>query len=90
MMNHLSNNMYVSIILSVLPYVSRHAVLVSIAGSDTTAVSLHACFCYLIKTIKTYANLIEEIDQADAQDTLPQDMLSKYIPYAECLALPYL
>jgi cytochrome P450 len=57
----------------------------SLAGSDTTAISLRACFYYLIKNPKTYQNLVAEIDEADKRG-----QLSTYVTYEECLRLPYL
>ncbi|ETI22722.1 hypothetical protein G647_06798 [Cladophialophora carrionii CBS 160.54] len=56
-----------------------------LAGSDTTAVSLRACFYYLIKTPAAYKQLVAEIDAAEKQG-----QLSPYISYEECLKLPYL
>ncbi|KAK7900757.1 Cytochrome p-450 [Exophiala xenobiotica] len=56
-----------------------------LAGSDTTAISLRACFYYLIKNPRTYQNLVAEIDEADKRG-----QLSTYVTYEECLRLPYL
>ncbi|KIW85276.1 hypothetical protein Z517_00666 [Fonsecaea pedrosoi CBS 271.37] len=56
-----------------------------IAGSDTTAVSLRACFYYLVKTPRVYEKLVAEIDAAEKNG-----QLSAYITYEECLKLPYL
>ena len=57
----------------------------SLAGSDTTAISLRACFYYLIKTPRAYKRLIDEILAADQAG-----QLSPNITYEECLKLPYL
>ncbi|ETN37470.1 uncharacterized protein HMPREF1541_07092 [Cyphellophora europaea CBS 101466] len=56
-----------------------------LAGSDTTAISLRACFYYIIRTPRVYKRLVEEIDEAHHQGTL-----SEFITYEECLKLPYL
>ena len=56
-----------------------------VAGSDTTAISLRACFYYLIKTPRAYQKLVAEIDDADHAGKL-----STFITYDECLKLPYL
>lgn len=56
-----------------------------LAGSDTTAISLRACFYYLIKNPRTYKKLISEIDGAEKNG-----QLSEYVTYEECLQLPYL
>ncbi|EXJ66931.1 uncharacterized protein A1O5_10126 [Cladophialophora psammophila CBS 110553] len=56
-----------------------------IAGSDTTAVSLRACFYYLTKTPRAFEKLVAEIDEAEKNG-----QLSTYISYEECLKLPYL
>ncbi|KAJ9606533.1 Cytochrome p-450 [Cladophialophora chaetospira] len=69
MMNHLSNNI-----------VECHGI-----RSDTTAVSLRACFYYLIKTPSAYEKLVAEIDEAEKTGKL-----SNFISYEECLRLPYL
>ena len=58
---------------------------ISLAGSDTTAVSLRACFYYLVKTPSTMKKLVSEIDAADERQEL-----SQYITYDQCLKLPYL
>lgn len=57
----------------------------SLAGSDTTAISLRACFYYLIKTPGAYRKLVNEILSADKEGKL-----SDSITYEECLKLPYL
>ena len=56
-----------------------------LAGSDTTAISLRACFYYVTKTPRAYKRLVEEIDEVDRQGMLPL-----FITYEECLKLPYL
>ncbi|KIX08689.1 uncharacterized protein Z518_03346 [Rhinocladiella mackenziei CBS 650.93] len=56
-----------------------------LAGSDTTAISLRACFYYLMKTPAAYAKLVSEIDNADKNH-----QLSTFVTYEECLKLPYL
>ena len=55
------------------------------AGSDTTAISLRACFYYLVKTPRVYQKLVAEIDDADKHGKL-----SSFITYEECLKLTYL
>lgn len=57
----------------------------SLAGSDTTAISLRACFYYLMKTPAAYKKLIAEIDEADEKN-----QLSDFVTYEESLRLPYL
>lgn len=57
----------------------------SLAGSDTTAISLRAVFYYLIKTPSAYKTLVSEIDEADKNG-----QLSVFVTYEECLKLPYL
>ncbi|KAK5046898.1 hypothetical protein LTR84_007252 [Exophiala bonariae] len=56
-----------------------------LAGSDTTAISLRACFYYLMKTPRAYEALVAEIDGADSRG-----LLSSFVTYDECLRLPYL
>lgn len=56
-----------------------------LAGSDTTAISLRACFYYIIKTPRVYQRLQAEIDAANAEGRL-----SPGVTYQECLTLPYL
>jgi len=56
-----------------------------LAGSDTTGISLRACFYYLIKTPKVYQKLVAEIEEADRNGGL-----SEFITYEECLKLTYL
>ncbi|KAH8883489.1 cytochrome P450 [Thozetella sp. PMI_491] len=56
-----------------------------LAGSDTTAISLRAVFYYLVRHPDCYKKLQAEIDQADRDGKL-----SNNITYAECLQLPYL
>lgn len=57
----------------------------SLAGSDTTAISLRACFYYLIKTPRAYKKVIDEILAAEEAGKL-----SPSITYEECVQLPYL
>ena len=57
----------------------------SIAGSDTTAISLRAIFYHLMKNGRVYKKLQEEIDVADQEGKL-----SEFVTYEECLRLPYL
>jgi cytochrome P450 len=82
LINHLSNNLYVA-----LPYVSTSPMLMipSLAGSDTTAISLRAVFYYVLRNRNVYRKLQEEVDTADQAGKL-----SKYITYAESLELEYL
>ncbi|KAK5994301.1 Cytochrome P450 monooxygenase cicH [Cladobotryum mycophilum] len=56
-----------------------------LAGSDTTAISLRAILYYLTRDPICYRKAQEEVDQADRDG-----MLSENITYAECLRLPYL
>jgi hypothetical protein len=83
-MNHLSNNLYFFL---ELPTASSRNVDNDprLAGSDTTAISLRACFYYLIKTPRAYEKLIHEIDEAENRGDL-----SSSITYEESLRLPYL
>jgi cytochrome P450 len=57
----------------------------SLAGSDTTAISLRAVFYYVIRDPQVYERLRNEIDAADRAGRL-----SKYVTYAESLELEYL
>jgi cytochrome P450 len=57
----------------------------SLAGSDTTAISLRSIFYYIIKSPETYEKVLQEIDEANQKG-----MLSEFVTYAECLNLPYL
>ena len=57
----------------------------SLAGSDTTAISLRAIIYYLVKNSSVYRKLQDEIDAADEAGKL-----SESVTYAECLELPYL
>jgi cytochrome P450 len=56
-----------------------------IAGSDTTGISLRACFYFLMRNPGAYRNLMAEIDQADRDG-----LLSEYVTYEESMRLPYL
>ncbi|KAG4422212.1 hypothetical protein IFR04_004592 [Cadophora malorum] len=56
-----------------------------LAGSDTTAISLRACFYYLIKTPHAYEKLVQEIFEANSRGRL-----SPFVTYDESLHLPYL
>jgi hypothetical protein len=82
LINHLSNNLYV-----VLSYFFDFPMLMipSLAGSDTTAISLRAVFYYVLRNQNVYRKLQEEVDAADQAGKL-----SKYITYAESLELEYL
>ena len=82
LINHLSNNLYVA-----LSYVFALPMLMipSLAGSDTTAISLRAVFYYVIQNRNVHRKLQEEVDAADQAGKL-----SKYITYAESLELEYL
>lgn len=88
MINHLSNNLYV---LSPRPPGSLVETNISLtlyerlAGSDTTAISLRACFYYLMKNPLCYKKLQAEIDEADENGRL-----SDFVTHEECLKLPYL
>ena len=57
----------------------------SLAGSDTTAISLRAILYYIIQTPDVYKRLQAEIDEADRTGKL-----SDVVTYAECLDLQYL
>ena len=57
----------------------------SLAGSDTTAISLRACFYYLIKNPRTLAKLRGEIEAGVADGTL-----SDSVTLDESLKMPYL
>jgi cytochrome P450 len=57
----------------------------SLAGSDTTAISLRAVFYYVLRDQQVYDRLRNEIDAADQAGKL-----SKYVTYAESLELEYL
>lgn len=57
----------------------------SLAGSDTTAISLRAVFYYVLRDQQVYDRLRNEIDAADRAGKL-----SKYVTYAESLELEYL
>lgn len=82
MLNHLSNNLYAP---HFQPYILTLNLIPSLAGSDTTAISLRACFYYVIKNPRVRKRLVEEIDNADQKGKL-----SPFITYQECLQLPYL
>jgi cytochrome P450 len=55
----------------------------SLAGSDTTGISLRAVFYYLMQNKQAYQTLQKEIDGAAGK-------LSPIITYAESLQLEYL
>ena len=57
----------------------------SLAGSDTTAISLRACFYYLMKNPRVYQKLVTEIDEADKNG-----QPSTYVTFEECVKMPYL
>ena len=83
MMNHLSNNLFVFLALQEIK--SKLNPTSRLAGSDTTAIALRACFYYIVKSPRVYKRLVQQIDEADRQG-----LLSEYITYEECLKLPYL
>ncbi|KAI1502343.1 cytochrome P450 [Biscogniauxia marginata] len=56
-----------------------------LAGSDTTAISLRACFYYLMKNPRCYNKLVAEILDAERNG-----YLSASVSYDECLKLSYL
>ncbi|SMY26207.1 unnamed protein product [Zymoseptoria tritici ST99CH_1A5] len=56
-----------------------------LAGSDTTAISLRACFYYLIKTPRVTAKVREELEQQEQQGNI-----SNPIKLEESLQLPYM
>lgn len=69
-----------------LPVVSESLILVdSLAGSDTTGISLRAIIYYVVQNPNVYRKLQQEIDEADRAGKL-----SEQITYAECLELEYL
>ncbi|KAL6252615.1 hypothetical protein RBB50_000334 [Rhinocladiella similis] len=55
-----------------------------LAGSDTTAIVLRACFYYLLKNPRCYTKLVAEIDEADASGRL-----SRFVSHDESLRLRY-
>ena len=57
----------------------------SIAGSDTTAITLRAVFYYLCKNRSAYEALQREIDLA-----ISERRLSSSASYNECASLPHL
>lgn len=57
----------------------------SLAGSDTTGISLRAVFYYVIRDSRVSTKLVSEIDSADAKGKL-----SEFVTYNESLELPYL
>ncbi|KAL2065505.1 hypothetical protein VTL71DRAFT_3175 [Oculimacula yallundae] len=63
----------------------NHLLATLLAGSDTTAITLRACFYYLIKTPTAYDKLVREIDEAHHQG-----QLSSMITFDEALQLNYL
>lgn len=98
---HLSSNLYVVSVLelwnsgtehlesnrtqyTVLP-ANKRRLLYSLAGSDTTAIVLRACFYYLLKNPRCYTKLVAEIDEADASGRL-----SRFVSHDESLRLRYL
>lgn len=89
MINHLSNNLFVSIsqrnLSSLLAGMLTVLAACRLAGSDTTGISLRAIIYYLVKTPRAYKKLQDEIDAADRDGKL-----SSNVTYAECLELPYL
>lgn len=57
----------------------------SLAGSDTTSISLRAAVYFIIRTPRVSEKLIREIDDADEAG-----QLSEYVTYQESLKLSYL
>ena len=57
----------------------------SLAGSDTTAISLRACFYYLLKNPQTYQKLVAEVDEAERRGEL-----SAFVTFEESVKMPYL
>lgn len=57
----------------------------SIAGSDTTAITLRAVFYYLCKNHSAYKALQREIDLA-----ISENRFSRPATYSECASLKYL
>ncbi len=78
-----TTNMYE--LLSLLPFNNQLSVIHSIAGSDTTAITLRAVFYYLSKNRTAYSALQQEIDLA-----ISEKRLSTPATYNECAQLPYL
>lgn len=60
-------------------------VCISLAGADTSAISLRSIFYHLLKNPSTYHKVVNEIDEADAGGRL-----SRIVSYEESLRLPYL
>lgn len=56
-----------------------------LAGSDTTAISLRACFYHLIKDERAVAKVREELEQQEKQGKI-----SNPIKLEESLQLPYM
>jgi hypothetical protein len=60
-------------------------ILLSMAGSDTTAIALRSIIYHLIKTPRVYRKLQDEIDEFDREG-----LLSPIIQYHESIKMPYL
>ncbi len=60
-------------------------ILLSMAGSDTTAIALRSIIYNLIKTPRVYRKLQDEIDEYDQEG-----LLSPIIKYHESIKMPYL
>lgn len=65
------------------------AVSMAFAGSETTAISLAAVFCFLYKSLHCYEKLVREIDDAVNNGTL-ENRTNGMVSWAESQTLPYL
>jgi cytochrome P450 len=59
-----------------------------LAGSDTTAISLRACFYYLIKTPRVMNKLRQQLEQLEQKHN--DGKISDPITLEESLQMPYL
>ena len=57
----------------------------SLAGAETTAISLRSILYYLVKTPRAYVTLVSEILETDRAGKL-----SNFVTYDEAQKLPYL
>ena len=84
-LNHLSNNLSVP----TNAWIERPTLLTflhsRLAGSDTTAISLRACFYYLIKTPRVMNKLRQQLKQQQRDG-----LISNPITLEESLQIPYL
>jgi cytochrome P450 len=84
--NHLSSNLSVSARTLEGNRTTADLFLHSrLAGSDTTAISLRACFYYLIKTLRVMNKLRQQLEQHQREGRI-----SDPITLEESLQMPYL